>query len=216
MIVLDVTEGMGPQPRGWARYVRALAAALGDTVTPIGAKTLLPEVLWEQVGLPRALRRRRARLVHAPNCFLPLRRPCPGVVTINDLAFEAFPDDFAPRTLWKYRWFAPRAARSAERVIVPSAFTGRDVIERYGVRPSKVRMVPEAPALPIGEMPPSVPGDYLLAVGDVRGKKNLGVLVGAARRLDARLVIAGVDGGAGAAVRGPGVELTGWVDDARL
>ncbi|HEV2812299.1 MAG TPA: glycosyltransferase family 1 protein [Solirubrobacteraceae bacterium] len=207
---------MVSQPRGWSRYVRELAAALGDAVTPVGARTIGPEVLWEQVGLPRVLRRRRASLVHAPNCFLPLRRPCPGVVTIHDLAFEAFPDDFAPLTLRKYRWFAPRAARSGQRVIVPSPFTGRDVIERYGIRPSKVRIVPEAPALPIGDAPPPAGGEYVLAVGDVRAKKNLGVLVEAARRLGVRAVVAGADAGGAASLRGPGVELTGWVDDARL
>jgi glycosyltransferase involved in cell wall biosynthesis len=215
MVVLDVTEGLDPRPRGWARYVVALARALGDAVTPVAGRLAGPELLWEQVGLPRALRRRGAALVHAPNCFLPLRRPCPGVVTIHDLAFEALPGDFAPLTLRKYRWFAPRAARSAERVIVPSPFTGRDVIERYGVRPSKVRIVPEAPVLPVGDAPPP-PGEYLLAVGDVRVKKNLGVLAQAARRLGVRLVVAGVDAGGAARLRGPGVEVTGWVDDGRL
>jgi glycosyltransferase involved in cell wall biosynthesis len=214
MIVLDVTEAQDARPRGWSRYVRELAAALGDAVTPVAGHGV-PEVVWEQAGLPRALRRRGASLVHSPNCFLPLRRPCPGVVTVHDLAFEAFPGDFAPLTLRKYRFFAPRAARSAERVIVPSAFTGRDVIERYGVRPSKVRMVPEAPSLPLGDAEPP-PGDYVLAVGDVRKKKNLGVLVEATRRLGTRLVVAGVDGGAAPALRRDGVELTGWVDDARL
>ena len=216
MIVLDLSEGLDPRPRGWSRYVVALARALGDAVVPLGpGRPALPEVVWQQVGLPRALRRRGAALVHAPNVFLPLRRPCPGVVTLHDLAFEAFPGDFAPLTLRKYRWFAPRAARSAERVIVPSPFTGRDVIERYGIRPSKVRIVPEAPVLPIGDASPP-PGDYVLAVGDVRAKKNLGVLAQATRRLGVRLVVAGVDAGAADALRGPGVELTGWVDDARL
>ncbi|MDQ3741139.1 MAG: glycosyltransferase, partial [Actinomycetota bacterium] len=172
MIVYDATEGMESHLRGWSRYVRELAGALGDAVTPVARRpSPAPEVLWEQAGLPRALRRRGAQLVHAPNCFLPLRRPCPGVVTIHDLAFEVYPEDFAPLTLRKYRWFAPRAARSAERVIVCSPFTGRDVIERYGIRPSKVRVVPSSPGLPVGDLDPPQ-GEYLLGVGDVRAKKN--------------------------------------------
>ena len=215
MVVYDVSEGVATQLRGWSRYVRELAVALGEAVTPVAHRGPAPEVLWEQVGLPRVLRRRAASLVHAPNCFLPLRRPCPGVVTIHDLAFEDFPDDFRPATLRKYRWFAPRAARSAERVIVVSASTGREVIERYGVRPSKVRIVPPAPGLPIGDAAPPE-GEYLLGVGDVRAKKNFGVLVDAGRRLGMKVVIAGADGGEAAAVRGPGVELTGWLGDAQL
>jgi glycosyltransferase involved in cell wall biosynthesis len=214
-IVLDVTEGLGPRPRGWSRYVTCLAAALDGDVVPVAGRVRGPELLWEQAGLPRALRRRRADLVHAPNCFLPLRRPCPGVVTVHDLAFEAFPRDFAPRTAWKYRTFTPRAVRSAERVIVPSEATARDLARRYGADRERIRVVPEAPALPVGDREPPA-GEYLLAVGDLRAKKNLGVLVDAAGRLGARLVLAGLDAGSGAAVAGPGVELRGYVSDLEL
>ena len=56
-----------------------------------------PSSLFEQLVLPLLLAARRAALVHATNCFLPLVRPCPGVVTIHDLAFETWPEDFAPR-----------------------------------------------------------------------------------------------------------------------
>jgi hypothetical protein len=124
-VVLDVSEAQGPRLRGWSRYVACLARALGDAVVPVAGRLRGPELLWEQAGLPRALARRGASLVHAPNCFLPLRRPCPGVVTIHDLAFEVFPHDFAPRTLWKYRTFAPRAARSAQATGVPRTIASR-------------------------------------------------------------------------------------------
>jgi glycosyltransferase involved in cell wall biosynthesis len=199
----------------WSRYVGCLARALGDDVVAVAgpAGGTRPELLWEQGGLPRTLRRRRAALVHAPNCFLPLARPCPGVVTVHDLAFEAFPGDFAPRTRWKYQVFTRLSVRSAERVIVPSEYTRADVIARYRPDPAQVRVIPEAPALPVGDAP-APEGDYLLAVGDVRAKKNLGVLVEAGRRLGVRVVLAGV-GDAGT-LAAPHVQATGWVDDARL
>jgi glycosyltransferase involved in cell wall biosynthesis len=214
-VVFDATEARGPRLRGWSRYVACLARALDGAVTAIAGRLPagVPEVLWEQAGLPRVLRRRSAALVHAPNCFLPLARPCPGVVTIHDLAFEAFPRDFAPRTRWKYATFAPAAARSAERIIVPSSFTRDDLVARYRVDAARVRVIPEAPALALGPAEPP-PGDYLLAVGDVRDKKNLGMLVEAGRRLGVRVVLAGV-GDAGP-LAAPHVEATGWVDDARL
>ena len=101
--------------RGWGRYARELIGHLPPDLdtrvfehNPPG-----PELWFEQVTLPRALRREGAALVHATNCFLPLRRPCPGVVTIHDLAFEAHRADFARTTGAKYRYFAPRAAPSA-------------------------------------------------------------------------------------------------------
>lgn len=102
-----------------------------------------------------ALRRSGAARVHAPNCFLPLVSPCPGVVTIHDLG-----------------------------------------------------------------------ASYLLAVGDLRAKKNLGALVsafGAVRRgagIPHRLVLAGADAGDGprlAALAGDApLTLAGYVGDALL
>jgi glycosyltransferase involved in cell wall biosynthesis len=213
-VVLDVTEARGPRLRGWSRYIDRLAAALGDAVIPVAARGRVPEVLWEQVGLPRVLERRGADLVHAPNCFLPLRRPCMGVVTVHDLAFEEFPADFAPRTRWKYRLLAPASVRSAQLVVVPSSFTRDDIVARYGIAEEKVRVIPEAPALPIGETPVPEDGDYVLAVGDLRAKKNLGVLVEATRRLGMRLVLAGL--GDPGPLAAPHVTVTGWVDDERL
>ena len=214
-VLLDVSDARGPRLRGWSRYVDRLARALGDAVVPIGPAGggRGPEVLWEQVGLPRAAARRAAALIHSPNCFLPLRRPCPGVVTVHDLAFEVFPDDFAPRTRVKYQQLVPRAVRSAERVIVPSAFTKDDLVARYGIDAAKVRVIAEAPALPQGAGAGPT-GDYLLAVGDVRAKKNLGVLVEAGRRLDMKVVLAGI--GDPGPLAAPHVEATGWVDDERL
>lgn len=129
-VVIDARDAFHPRPRGWARYTKELVGALSrrddgieyDLVQRGGPG---PEILFEQAVLPRRLR--EADLVHSPNCFLPLRRPCPGVVTIHDLAFEDHPDDFSRRTGWKYRALTPRAARSAERVICVSAFTRDDV-----------------------------------------------------------------------------------------
>jgi glycosyltransferase involved in cell wall biosynthesis len=209
---IDFRDAAGPQPRGWTRYARDLGAALRqrtdiELVAPDGAGWRGPEALWEQIGFPRAAR--GCDLLHAPNVFLPLRRPCPGVVTIHDLAFEDHPEDFAPLTLRKFRWLAPRAARSAERVICVSAFTARDVVVRYGIDEEKVRVVHNAPSLPIGSEPPPEREPYVLGVGDLRAKKNWQRLIDAS---PLPVVIAGIDAGE----RLRGAELTGWVDDARL
>lgn len=233
-IVIDARDAAATELRGWGRYARELVSALlagaaGDLeVVPVERGLPGPEFVFEQVALPLLLTRRRAALVHAPNCFLPLARPCPGVVTINDLAFETWPEDFAPRTRLKFRVLTRLAARSAERIICPSRFTAEDVRRRYGVDGAKVRVIPDAPALALShDWPPARSEDpYVLAVGDLRRKKNLGALVSAfanARRADGlphRLVLAGVDSGEGPRLRelagDAPVELTGYVDDSRL
>jgi glycosyltransferase involved in cell wall biosynthesis len=242
-IVIDARDAAGLRLRGWGRYARELVAALAAQASPelpIVAVTrrraagvlgpLGPELAFEQAWLPVALRRSGAALVHAPNCFLPLVRPCPGVVTIHDLAFETWPADFAPVTRAKYQVLARAAARSAQRVICPSQFTADDVCRRYGVDAAKVRVIAEAPALaaaPATSAEPATTAEpYILAVGDLRAKKNLGALVQAfvaARAQDGvphRLVLAGIDAGEGprlaALAGGAPVTLTGYVSDARL
>jgi glycosyltransferase involved in cell wall biosynthesis len=184
-----------------------------------------PEVIFEQLRLPVALRRSGAAVVHSTNCFLPLVRPCAGVVTVNDLAFEVWPRDFAPVTLAKYRVLARLAARSAQRVICPSAYTADDVCARWKVARDLVRVIPDAPALPMGSLEPP-DGPYLLAVGDLRAKKNLAALVRAwlelhrSGEIPHRLVLVGIDAGSGPELRmlaaGEPLELPGYVGDAEL
>jgi glycosyltransferase involved in cell wall biosynthesis len=233
-IVIDARDAAAVEIRGWGRYTRELVAALqanpelGLDLVALAGRGRGPELLFEQVGLPLALRRRSAQVVHAPNCFLPLVRPCPGVVTIHDLAFETWPEDFAPRTRAKFRVMARVAARSAERIICPSSFTADDVCGRYGVGRTRVRVIAEAPALLRSEpvAAPEADHPYVLAVGDLRRKKNLAALVrafvGLRRRegISHRLVLAGVDAGEGPGLLslagGEPVELTGYVSDARL
>ena len=230
-VALDTRDAFVPMPHGSGIYARRLAAALRSAAGSDGLDYWFlerggraPELWWEQVTLPRLLRRRRPALVHAPNCFLPLRRPCPGVVTVHDLAFEDHRDDFSRRTGWKYRTITRRAARSAERVICVSHFTRDDVCARYGVDAERTRVIPNAPALPAGSAKPPA-GRYLLYAGDLRPKKNLLSLVRAWRRLrgeglEQRLVLAGRDFGVGDELRaaaGPEpLELPGFVDDEAL
>ena len=171
-VAIDARDAFIEPLRGWGRYAKELIGHLPpDLETRVFEHgDIGPEVWFEQVTLPRALRREGAAVVHATNCFLPLRRPCPGVVTIHDLAFEAHPGDFARVTAAKYRFFAPRATRGAQRVICVSEFTAGDVVRRYGVDASKIRVVPNAPSLPIGTAPIPEGQPYLLAVGDLRAK----------------------------------------------
>jgi glycosyltransferase involved in cell wall biosynthesis len=230
LIAFDARDAFVPMPHGSGIYVRRLLEALGrralagHELWPVLRGGRGPELWWEQVTFPRQLRSRGAGLVHSPDSFLPLRRPCPGVVTVHDLAFEAIPNEMRGATAWKYRTFLSRAARSAERIICPSRFTAQDVSERYGIEAERIRVIPEAPALAPGAQP-SPEGPYLLSAGDLRPKKNLPLLIEAylmLRRggLEHRLLIAGADLGIGGELRrlarGEPVELLGFVSDERL
>ena len=225
-VVFDARDATAPNPRGWGRYARCLIDALSEQpdleLSPVERGWPGPEALFESTGL--ALKARGADVLHVPNCFLPPLRPCAGVVTVHDLAFEDHPEDFARATALKYRTWTPRAVRSADIVITPSAYTRDDVVRRYGVDPAQVRVIPEAPALARSDAEPPA-GPYILGVGDLRKKKNWDTLAHAYASLRAsgaqqRLIIAGLDSGEGAAIRaaaGPHpVELPGYVSDREL
>lgn len=232
MVAIDARDARWPSRRGSDRYARELCRALKSRGAGDGVELCFlekgwpgPELLWEEAALPVILRRRGAAAVHSLNWTFPLVRPCPGVVTIHDIAWEVYPDDQPPKTRWKARAIAPRAARSAERVICVSEHTRDDVCERYAVAPERVRVIGEAPGLPHGNAEPPE-GPYLLAAGDLRPRKNLVRLVEAFRRLHAegiphRLLLAGEDilrRGAQLveAAGGAPVELTGRVSDEEL
>lgn len=249
-VAFDARDARDPQRRGWGRYAADLLDALRRrddvAIGAHGGGGRLPELAWEQVGWPARLRADPPDLLHAPNCFLPLWRPCPGVVTVHDLAFEVHRDDFAPRTGWKYRTFTRRAVASAEAVICVSRATADDVCERYGTDPRRIHVVPNAPSLvsgpPLEGAPPAADPDswasgalaairdddappYLLAIGDLRAKKNLERLARAWKRsgLPHELVIVGAAGGAPGAeealaerLGSLGAQLCGYVSDLDL
>lgn len=208
LVAFDARDAHRPPLRGWGRYAAELERALPAFVELRALREGWPgpEFLFEQLGLGRRARRAGAQVLHAPNCFLPLRRSCPGVVTVHDLAFEEHPDDFSRRTGAKYRVLTPRAVRSAERVICVSRFTADDVCSRYGVGAEWVRVVPNAPSLPIGTGPAAGGEPYIVTVGDLRRKKNLDRLVSAWRSAGTgrRLVVAGLGGAPWHDVEAPG------------
>jgi glycosyltransferase involved in cell wall biosynthesis len=66
-----------------------------------------------------------------------------------------------------------RAPGDAELLLCPSPFAAAQLTERHGVAPERVRVVPPAPSLPVGDAPPPG-GGYVLAAGAVDGARSLG------------------------------------------
>ena len=83
-------------------------------------------------SLPRTLRRLGADLVHTQYA-LPLRCPCPCVVTVHDVSFERDPELMSRKDRAVFRRVVPRAVRKAARVLTVSERTKADIVELYGV-----------------------------------------------------------------------------------
>jgi alpha-1,3-rhamnosyl/mannosyltransferase len=162
------------------------------------------------VSLPRLLRRLRPELVHCQHA-LPLGWAGRSVVTLHDLSFEGGDSAMGRRDRLTFRAVVPRAARRADRVLVVSERTRRDVVARYGIPEAKVSVTPN------GVDPLFRPGGaadgYLLFVGAVQARKDPLAALGAARDVGLPLVVAGPlkDAELARALRAGGADLRGYI-----
>lgn len=187
-------------------------------------------IVWEQLHLPRELRRFDLDLIFSPSYSLPPTGPVPGVVTIHDLSFELLPGELGWRQRWRRRWLARRACRRAARVLVDTDQIRRQLVERYRLPPERVGRVPlavdgsfrQAGAEAAGrstwqEDPPlpEVRSPYLLYLGTLLERRNVDLLLRAFAHLrrerpELSLVLAGAN-----RLRRP-ERLAGWLSELDL
>jgi glycosyltransferase involved in cell wall biosynthesis len=139
--------------------------------------------LWFRLRapLPIELWTGRQDLIYSPDFTAPPTIRTPRVVTVHDLAFEIVPER-APEGLRSYlSAVVPRAVRDAAAVVAVSETTRRDLIERMGVAPEKITVVPNAaddrffnaqPLAAVQRQALGVPERYLLTVGTIEPRKN--------------------------------------------
>jgi len=183
---------------------------------------------WEQTHLRRAIRTDPPDVFFASAYTAPLALGVPLAVAIHDVSFAAYPHWFRPREGARRRLLTRQAARSAEVIFTISEFSRREIIERLGVPPDRLRVT-------YPSVTPRSPGaqtrdPLVLFVGSIFNRRRLPSTIAAfaaatASRPEARLVIAGADrsypaldlaglaADAGAASR---VEVRNYVTDAEL
>jgi glycosyltransferase involved in cell wall biosynthesis len=207
---LHVGQLLQRVPGGIGRYVRELLDALrtaGVPTLPFAAGdpssqrlSALPGFvdLGHPYGTARyelwhRLRRPRVRLpvdvVHAPSLAVP-PTDLPLVVTVNDVAFLHHPDAFTRRGIAFHRRGLELARRFADSVVVPTEFTGRELLIE-GFEPDRVFVARHGVTRPI--TPPEhetdrrvervgVRSPFVLAVGTIEPRKNLPLLAAAVER----------------------------------
>lgn len=180
---------------------------------PLAAKSQIARMAF---AVPRLLSRLEPALGHFLYA-LPLRCPCPAVVTVGDLSFELEPELMRGRDGIVFRRVVPRAVRRAARVVAVSERTRRDLVRAYGIPESRVVVIPHGvdPAYRPGERPSR---DYVLFVGAVQERKDPRAALEAARTVGLPLVVAGPvkDAGLAAELERRGARLAGYVEQREL
>lgn len=166
-------------------------------------------IAWEQFAGPLQLTRDRIDVVHAPVNVAPILAGRPSVVTVHDLAFLVYPEQYPGI---KQRYLAKltqHSVRRAARVIAVSESTKRDILRFYGVHPDRVVVVPNgveswmAPVEEPDEMAvfrrnQNVPEQFILFLGTLQPRKNLITLLRAWSGLEQEtrlpLVVVGAEG----------------------
>lgn len=95
---------------------------------------------YEHTLLPGELRRDELDVFHGPSNFVPLRRVCPYVATINDLSYHVHPKRCPP--VRRYYWYAmtARTVKVADRIITISENSRRDIIRFFPDSEAKIRI----------------------------------------------------------------------------
>ena len=120
--------------------------------------------------------------------------PCPVVVSIHDLSFEHLPHTFHRRSRTQLRLTVRHSARRAAKILTLSEHTRRDVIDTYGIDPSRIAAIPLAaprhfhPVQDDRELQRvrhnyGIAGPYILSVGSIQPRKNLARLRSEERRV---------------------------------
>lgn len=236
-LVLVDADVLGRRRTGDETYVlnllRELAPLAARAGLRVAAVTRHPELVPEGIErielrassqerrmiwlLPRLARRLGAALGHFQHA-LPLRLPCPAVVTIHDLSFERDASLMGRKDRAVFRRVVPRAARRAARVLTVSERTRRDLRELYGVPDEKIVVAPNGvdPAFTPGAS--ETRGDYVLLVGAVQERKHPLAALAAAEAAGLPLVVAGPakDESLARELERRGARVTGYVEQDEL
>jgi len=195
-----VPGGIGTSVRGLVDGLRTLGAA---GVTAYAGRGGGADDPLSGLGLPVRLSALPARLltpawdlglidvpggydvVHSPSLETPPARTSALAVTINDLAWREVPDAFPPRGRRWHEAALRRALRRADAVVVPSAATA-GAVRDAGAPWDAIHVIP----LGSDHLPPpddnrarallerlGIDGAFILSVGTLEPRKNLGRLL---------------------------------------
>jgi glycosyltransferase involved in cell wall biosynthesis len=163
--------------------------------------------LWTLFGLGKKLFnfKKKINVFFSPTHYLPLHVSAPSAIAILDVSYLYFPDLFKKKDLYQLKIWGRYSIKKATKIITISKSSRNDIIKAYGVNESKIAVVYPGvkPVLDTKFMDReelakkfNIEGGYVLFVGTLQPRKNVGKLIEAFSKLknNVMLVIIGKKG----------------------
>jgi glycosyltransferase involved in cell wall biosynthesis len=163
-----------------------LASELGAAVVDRRVPVRVLNYLWHRVEWPPVeMLSSKVDVVHAAHPLLIPSRYAAQVVTIHDLFFLTHRDSTQAEIRRDYAELAPAHARRADAIVVNSLYTASAVHTTFGVPERSIHVCPPGAPLwtSLGRSPNVPPDGYILFIGTLEKRKNLGTLLDAYSRL---------------------------------
>lgn len=154
-------------------------------------------IFVEQVETPRLLHAMNAGLYHGLGFVVPLRAPCPSMVSVMDLSFITQPQTHKRFNRMYLSWLCRISCQRARRVIAISEWTKRDIAQHFGVPAERIDVTPLGvnhdhfkPASPhviaAFKQQHGISDNAIFYLGSVEPRKNLPRLIEAFAMLNAQ------------------------------
>jgi glycosyltransferase involved in cell wall biosynthesis len=154
----------------------------------------LLNLAWHRLEWPTAetLTGARFDVAHSPHPLLLPSRSAARVVTIHDLYFLTHPERAQAEIRRDYPALTRAHAHRADQIIVPSRFTAIEVERKLEVPAERISVCPHGRPDWSARIGPPPSDGYVLFLGTLEPRKNVGALLDAYERLIGRLKSGGV------------------------
>lgn len=190
--------------------------------------------VWTHLRFAAALWRTRPDVTFVPAHTLPRLFPGRAVVTVHDLGYLHFPQAHPERERRYLDWSTQFSAKRATHILADSKATKHDLITHYHIPADKIHVVypghdeslqavTHDTTIAAVKAKYGIQKDYLLFLGTLQPRKNIGRLIQAfqqcqaERHFDLQLVLGGKKGwlfDEAWLANTKDVHLTGYIDDA--
>ncbi|MGD9994186.1 MAG: glycosyltransferase family 4 protein [Salinivirgaceae bacterium] len=142
---------------------------------------------WRSVSSVRKIKQLKLDIFHGLSHELPLgikKTGVKSVVTIHDLIYKTYPNDFSLFDRLIYDFKFTYACKNADKIIAVSQSTKNDIVKYYGTPESKIEVIYQSchqqfkQTLSTDEisnilLPYQLPNQFMLFVGSIIERKNL-------------------------------------------